>query len=192
MPVSSEIFSTCVDLKSGTELPKFNDGKPPINEPCYELSGLCAGSLAEVWSMESGSMEYVRSLSGTCCMKYGTCRFQYDLLHGVLSSDPAHYEGGCQSLNSSRKAWDKPENKDCTEQGECLAAYIQTSPEGGYATSANGESLMADVPADVLARIMNGSNWNGSACPVTQASGAGNMLPMLCTAIVCILVKFLS
>lgn len=176
MQGSNETFKHCKDLESGPQLPKFSDGKPPINEPCYEHVGICAGY-------------------AVCCVKYGTCK---SLGGMTLSSNLAYYVGGCQSLNSSKKAWDKPENQGCTEQGECLAAYILTN-KGGYATSRNGVSLMTDVPADHLARVMVGSTWNGNTCPDpnapqtttgTQASVAGNVLPMLCTAIVCLLVQF--
>jgi len=165
-------FSNCTGVTPGTNLPKFDDGKPPINEPCYEHVGLCKGY-------------------PVCCVKYGTCK---DLGGSAVSSNLAYYEGGCQSLSSSKKAWDAPENKDCTEQGECLAAYIESTAGGvtvpGYA---------ADVPAEHLARIMVGTTWNGKNCtpPTTirtppsdlsnsTASGAVNVMPMLCTAIACL------
>jgi len=174
---ASETFGNCKDLKAGTLLAKFDDSKPPINEPCYNHAGLCGGGYP------------------VCCVKYGTCM----AIGGVtLSSNLAYYEGGCQSLNSSKTAWDTAENQDCKEQGECLAAYIQSNT-GGFTNMRNGTALMADIPADHLTRIMVGSTWNGNTCPEVQssqtttgtsdgtsASGAGNVLPMLYSAIVCL------
>jgi hypothetical protein len=142
------MFTGCEDVKSGTSLEKFTDGKPPINEPCYNHVDLCQGY-------------------PVCCVKYGTC---IALGGSTLSSNLAYYEGGCQSLNSSKKAWDTSENKECKEQGECLAAYLQTSTGG----TTKGDK-MADVPADHLARIMKGTSWNGKSCstaavPATAAA----------------------
>jgi hypothetical protein len=136
------MFTGCEDVKSGTSLEKFTDGKPPINEPCYNHVDLCQGY-------------------PVCCVKYGTC---IALGGSTLSSNLAYYEGGCQSLNSSKKAWDTSENKECKEQGECLAAYLQTSTGG----TTKGDK-MADVPADHLARIMKGTSWNGKSCSTAAA-----------------------
>merc|ERR1711865_943115 len=122
----------------------------------------------------------------------------------TVSSNLAYYEGGCQSLKSSKTAWDIPANKDCKEQGECLAAYIG-STAGGW----TNPGYAADVPAEHLARIMVGTTWNGKHCtpptttspppqktadlsnssfptPGPTASGAVNLSAILSTAVVCL------
>merc|ERR1719188_878302 len=74
----------------GSLLTAQSDGKPVLNEPCFVFDSACEGY-------------------PVCCVSVGTC---VAILSGTISSNTAYYEGGCQSLNSTKKTWSNP---NCTQ-----------------------------------------------------------------------------
>ncbi|KAL9139609.1 putative tandem protein 6, partial [Amphidinium carterae] len=111
---------------AGNNITLHNDGWAPLNEPCYVHDSACQGY-------------------PVCCVTYGTCASQHG---GTLSSNRKYYEGGCQSLQSSKTEWTE-DAAGCSEQGECHWVYLQ---EWKNATTKAG--MMADVPSSVTARFM--------------------------------------
>jgi len=110
-----------------------HDGVAPVNEPCYVRDGdTCQGAYP------------------VCCVTAGTCISQHS---GSLSRTQANYEGGCQSLKSSRTEWSEEyQNAGCTQQGECMVQHLEVCR--GVITS---PGLMTELPQATMDRFMTGS-----------------------------------
>lgn len=135
--------------KKGTDLPPRTDGVEVVNEPCYVHDGACDGY-------------------AVCCVKAGTCIGKHS---GTISSNLVYYEGGCQSLESSKKEYsEKNKNANCKQQGECMIPFTEAC-KGGVAKPAMG----GDIPQDVWDRMMGDScELNCDESNYGHRSRAGN------------------
>jgi len=111
----------------GSDLTARDDGVEAKNEPCYAHDNACDGY-------------------PVCCVTIGTCISQHS---GLVSSNTAYYEGGCQSFNSSKKEWTNP---DCKQQGECAVQHLQVCKGG-----TTKPTFMTPLSSSTLARLMTGS-----------------------------------
>merc|ERR1719389_217912 len=98
-----QALGACTGVQSGINLAKVHDGVAPINYPCHSPTK-CEGSII-------------------CCATVGTCERE-EGKRGVFphTSNKGYFEGGCspRSLNKTHEDYEP----DCTQVGECHAAYI--------------------------------------------------------------------
>jgi hypothetical protein len=116
-----------------------------INEPCYIHDALCEGYQV-------------------CCVTKGTCKDA----GGMVSSNAKYYEGGCWSLDSSKKAM----AEGCAKQGECNEVYLQYMMNGKTATGKK-----AALPQATVDKFMASANGNKckTVCGDKDGEGAGTV-----------------